>query len=258
MNQSHAEDISLYGSEQNKWDHNPILHPLKWLKDPYYLERLHYHDRPYPVASPAFSNVPLVGPLLAATIGRFIKPTVRMHEEEWNGEEYDLYSPRIEPRGPNALPPPKLKDEFTLGNALKQEVGIGEEYTGIFGFGFKSIREALFPDTNEMGKEVYHQGSPSCGTQKTSRAGDGNPLSTLHSVPRIPSQDRPRVAVGHFASHTGGNAFSLRSLDTLSTLRGYHGDRTRTYRATRQKAMIESCDCSRCPRQTPGYPEGSG
>ena len=73
------EDISLYGSEENKWDHNPLLHPLKWLKDPYYLEKLHYSDRPYPVASPAFTNVPLLGPLLAATIGRFIKPTVCIH-----------------------------------------------------------------------------------------------------------------------------------------------------------------------------------
>jgi hypothetical protein len=129
IHKSRAEDISVYGSEKEKWAHNPILHPLRWLKDPYYLEEKHYHDRPYPVASPAFTNVPLIGPLLAATIGRFIKPTVRMHEEEWNGENYSLYSTRIEPKGPNALPPPTPKDEYSLGNVMGKEAGIFAEYT---------------------------------------------------------------------------------------------------------------------------------
>jgi hypothetical protein len=53
LHKSRSEEASLYGSEKNKWAHNPILHPLKWLRDPYYLEKLHYSDRPYPVASPA-------------------------------------------------------------------------------------------------------------------------------------------------------------------------------------------------------------
>jgi len=102
LHKSRAEDISLFGSEEEKWKHNPILHPIRWLKDPYYLEKLHYEDRPYPVASPAFTNVPLIGPLLGATIGKLVKPTIRMHEEDWDGKEYTLYSTRIEPKGPEA------------------------------------------------------------------------------------------------------------------------------------------------------------
>jgi hypothetical protein len=51
------------------WDHNLLLHPIKYLRDSYWLEKKHYLDRPYPVTSPAFTDVPLVGPLLAATIG---------------------------------------------------------------------------------------------------------------------------------------------------------------------------------------------
>jgi len=121
LHKSRSEEASLYGSEKNKWAHNPILLPIKWLRDPYYLEKLHYSDRPYPVASPAFSNVPLVGSILAATIGRIVKPSVRMHEEQWDGSQYALYSTRIEPKGPDALPPPKPVEEFTLGHALKQE-----------------------------------------------------------------------------------------------------------------------------------------
>jgi hypothetical protein len=42
---AHAEDASLYGSEQEKWDHNAILHPINALRDPYWLEKKHYLDR---------------------------------------------------------------------------------------------------------------------------------------------------------------------------------------------------------------------
>ena len=58
LHKSRSEEASLYGSEKNKWAHNPILHPFKWLRDPYYLEKLHYSDRPYPVASPAYQVSP--------------------------------------------------------------------------------------------------------------------------------------------------------------------------------------------------------
>jgi hypothetical protein len=159
LHKSRAEDISLFGSEEEKWKHNPILHPIRWLKDPYYLEKLQYEDRPYPVASPAFTNVPLIGPLLGATIGKLVKPTIRMHEEDWDGKEYTLYSTRIEPKGPEALPPPLPKDEFSIGNALKKEATIFAEYTGLYGFIAKSGYQGLFPNTNSLGKEVDYQGS---------------------------------------------------------------------------------------------------
>jgi hypothetical protein len=158
LRKSHAEDISLYGSEKDKWKHNPILHPLKYARDPYWLEKQHYYDRPYPVASPAFSNVPLIGPLLAATVGKLVKPPVRMHEENWNGEDYTLYSTRLEPKGPGAVAPPRPEDEFTLRHALKQEVGILAEYTGLYGFIASSAYQAIFPGVNQ-GKDVYFQGS---------------------------------------------------------------------------------------------------
>jgi hypothetical protein len=82
-----------------------------------------------------------------------------MHEEQWDGTEYSLYSTRIEPKGPNALPPPMPEDEFTLGKALGKTYGAQEEYTGLFGFVAKSFRQGLFPDTNSLGKHVNFQGS---------------------------------------------------------------------------------------------------
>jgi hypothetical protein len=68
LHKSHAEDIALYGSEKEKWAHNPILHPLRYLKNPYYLEEKHYKDRPCPVTSPAFTNVPLIGQHILAEL----------------------------------------------------------------------------------------------------------------------------------------------------------------------------------------------
>jgi very-short-patch-repair endonuclease len=97
---SHSREKSLYGSESNYWKHNPILHPINALKDPYYLENLHYKDRPYPITSPAGSNIPLIGPLVAATLGKLIKPVKRMHEDEFDETDYDMYSTRLKPKGP--------------------------------------------------------------------------------------------------------------------------------------------------------------
>lgn len=53
----------------------------------YELEEKHYADRPYPISALPFYDIPLIGPLLANTIGRIIKPPVLMHEEEWSNSQ---------------------------------------------------------------------------------------------------------------------------------------------------------------------------
>jgi hypothetical protein len=58
-----------------------------------------------------------------------------------------------------ALPPPMPKDEFTLGRAAGQEANIFAECTGLYGFIAKSVGQALFPDTNSKGRNVYFQRS---------------------------------------------------------------------------------------------------
>jgi hypothetical protein len=67
-----------------------------------------------------------------------VKPTIRMHEDQWDGTDYTLYSPRLEPRGPEALPPPLPKDEYSIGSVFKKEANIFAEYTGLYGFVAKS------------------------------------------------------------------------------------------------------------------------
>jgi len=82
-----------------------------------------------------------------------------MHEAEWDGTKYTLYSPRLEPRGPDALPPRVPKDEYSLKNVFGKEAKIFAEYKGLYGFIAKSTYQGLFPNTNSLGKEVDYQGS---------------------------------------------------------------------------------------------------
>ena len=85
---SHYRDIAIYGSEDEKWKHSliPTLrHPfstLRYLSDPYWLEKKHYYDRPYPVSGKMFSEGSLWGAVLNPTIGNLIKPQIKMHKEE--------------------------------------------------------------------------------------------------------------------------------------------------------------------------------
>lgn len=157
LRRAHAEEASLYGSEEEYWSHHPLIHPIKWLKDPYWLEKKHYEDRPYPITSPAFSNVPLIGPILAGTIGKLIKPPVRMHPE-WSGDDYDIGSSRLRPKGPEALPPAKPMPEFGIKDSLKREVLQYSELIGLPGFIARTLYGSAYPNPNAA-KEVYLQGS---------------------------------------------------------------------------------------------------
>lgn len=66
---------SLYnGSFWTKY--NPMR-----LIDPYYLEKLHYNDRPYPVSGSLFEDSTPYGIVLNATIGDIIKPKILMHQD---------------------------------------------------------------------------------------------------------------------------------------------------------------------------------
>jgi hypothetical protein len=49
----------------------------------YELEERNYWDRPYPISSAAFSDVPIIGGVLSSTIGQLIKPAKIMHAGEW-------------------------------------------------------------------------------------------------------------------------------------------------------------------------------
>jgi micrococcal nuclease len=158
LHKTRAEDISVYGSEDEKWGHNPFLHPLRWFKDPNWLAKKHAADRPYPMTSPAFSNVPLIGPLLAATVGKVVAPPVRMHEGEWDGRDYTLYTKAVEPKSPRALAPEHPDEEFSLAHVAEQGEHTAAEAIGLPGFLMKSAKKSLF-GRGDGKPEVYFEGS---------------------------------------------------------------------------------------------------
>lgn len=71
-----------YGSPIERALFYTDISPLRPL-DPYRFERKHYEDRPYPISGEYFSGPfgPLT-PALNATVGRILKPQIKMHEQE--------------------------------------------------------------------------------------------------------------------------------------------------------------------------------
>ena len=76
-----------YGSKREYWMHSWLptprypYAPLLRLFDPYWLERKHYKDRPYPVSAPMFEHN-IFGTPLNLTIGLLFKPPKYMHKRE--------------------------------------------------------------------------------------------------------------------------------------------------------------------------------
>lgn len=76
---------NVYGSEENYWKYGSLLPTLEnWLHlrtaiDPYAVEKMNYYKRPYPITGGLGEGLPIIGPLVADTLGAIIKPRVRMH-----------------------------------------------------------------------------------------------------------------------------------------------------------------------------------
>lgn len=88
MKSRYKEQGPLYPSEDWKWQHHWLVGPLTGNKpDKYAWEKEYYKERPYPVTGGIFEDVPIVGPLLDATIGKILKPRKYMHVEDWVSSE---------------------------------------------------------------------------------------------------------------------------------------------------------------------------
>lgn len=86
-----------------KVDRSPI-HNFLLENFTYQLERENYYDRPYPITGAAFQNVPIIGGILSATVGRIIKPAKLMHVNEYmrvNEEGGVDFAHRNEYKGPS-------------------------------------------------------------------------------------------------------------------------------------------------------------
>lgn len=141
-----------YGkSMYNGGDPNPIV---QWIKEnfTYGMEKEHYRDRPYPITGTAFEDIPLVGPLLGATIGRLIKPPRLMHTEEW-ATDGSYGSNTVVLRTPGRLGEhPQAEGESSRGtpidpNSIRQVAGEQAyrltELSGLVGFTASTIKGAI-------------------------------------------------------------------------------------------------------------------
>lgn len=123
----------------------------------YNLERKNYYDRPYPVTGTAFEDVPIIGDMLGATIGRIIKPPKLMHVEEWAraGQDgavkfastfdgsYREPSYKLGAVGPG-VPTSPYASLNRLGNMSYQS----RQLSGLTGFVRNTISEAITGDQN--------------------------------------------------------------------------------------------------------------
>ncbi len=137
MLMSHTQEKSVWGDDFENY--NPITR--FFLKNfTYYLERKNYDTRPYPLTSSAFEDIPVIGPLLANTIGKLFKPPKLMHTNEImrendEGEIEFLYekepgsSPEL-----GAIPPGKPVSPYSLESLYGSVQYQFRELEGLTGF----------------------------------------------------------------------------------------------------------------------------
>jgi len=152
-----AKERQIWGDEAEE------LSPLeKWYRSEftYELEKKHYRDRPYPITGLPFEDVPFVGPLLAGTIGRLIKPPRLMHREEWIGDKGVLAEPgrfgqRVateigeQPEGVPVTP-------YGARGVIGEQIYRLQELGGLYGFAMMSAQEQLkgTPDIFDQFKQL--------------------------------------------------------------------------------------------------------
>jgi hypothetical protein len=166
-----AYQKGLYGSEEERWGYSPWLNPVKALfgsdEWKYHYEQKYQKERPAPVTAPAGQEIPFIGPLVAETIGKLIKPRKLVRPEEWitdTGVKYKPSDEELEPAygvgGLSAGQPLSPGEPTQLFNELLYR---RREAIGLVGFTegalVKSLlgREEIFPNQQtlaQMGKET--------------------------------------------------------------------------------------------------------
>lgn len=154
---------SMYGSKDEYWKYHanvggipvPTLHNLFGLRNlanPYRLEDLNYNSRPYPQTDGMFSSFPVIGPMLGATIGQFLKP-----KEYRSSEELPLVKAHLAPRGLTAntarmygLPGSaataiEAEDPSTPINVLMKQANVALEPLGVYKFAMEFFGIKLEP-----------------------------------------------------------------------------------------------------------------
>jgi hypothetical protein len=139
MIRSGADKAAMYGSESAFWETDPFVNPISFLVNPYAREELMWEQGyKFPVSKTPFEDTPVLGPILAATIGRILKPPKIMGRDEWLPEPLE--------DGPAGMKELSSSDPI-LRTSLKGT--IGEQFSrlteliGLPGFAIQSIKEKI-------------------------------------------------------------------------------------------------------------------
>ncbi len=183
---------TLYGSEFRKWLHEPIV-PLGVsigdFVDPYYLERKHYFSRPYPESADFGQEAPLgIGPIIAGTIGKVLKPKKLMHREFLDGHGIQEENP-VSAIRPPSYPESRGMMMTSTFNPRKFSQRSSFEgtfvYSGTKMYGQSLADQALDDFENALGLAGFAEGSMRKGLSPKPLV-----LPTLETAGRIASQSR--------------------------------------------------------------------
>lgn len=147
-----AYQKGMYGSEEERWDHDPLMNPMKALFGgenwKYHYEKKYAHSRPAPLTGTYGEDIPFVGPLVAATFGKLIKPRKAIRSDEWNlgGGKYSEEQVRSEEEtafevggvGPGR--PVSPEESTQLFNKLTYR---RREAVGLIGFAEGAMQKAI-------------------------------------------------------------------------------------------------------------------
>ena len=148
-----AYEKGIYGSEEEKWAHDPMLHPLQALfgseEWKYHYDTKNAQSRPAPLSSTYGDDIPFIGPLISSTIGKLLKPRKAIRQDEWdlgNGEYVHRPDPRRETEPSYELgglrpgAPVAPDDPSQLLNELNYR---RREAVGLVGFAESAIQKSI-------------------------------------------------------------------------------------------------------------------
>lgn len=113
----------------------------------YDLELEHFYERPYPISGQAFSETPILGTLLGATIGQVVKPAREMHTYAWRNEETGevrrmplKYGERMEIPELGEVEPGEPISPYGIKSVISEQwYRVVTEATGLWGFGGSQV-----------------------------------------------------------------------------------------------------------------------
>lgn len=162
--QSGYRNKSIYGSDEEYWSYHanvfgiPLPTPsnllgLNNILNPYRLEEINYHDRPYPQTSNALQNLPIIGPAVAATLGELMKPTQYRSGETMPMLKAGLADPGLTPSTARMMgipsmnaTSPEVQDPNDALSVLARQTNIITEPLGVYKFAMEFFGISTKPE----------------------------------------------------------------------------------------------------------------